>query len=298
MSGGGIGRLRTVVFVAPEKLRAGITGALTAQGFKDVREAGTTEEFLEHARFNDLDVVITLGAGEETAVSNLIRDLRLGLLDTSPFPIILALLPTANKDDVFATIDSGVDDVLLFPVSTDALVKRILQFTQDRRPFVVTHDYVGPDRRVNPRADQPGSLLVKVPNPVRSRCVGVPDQDIRHGIEDAIIVINRDKLKLNGLHLLRLLAEFCGDDEHPPAGVMTPSDFVVSCIKSCDDTARRARASSERNIRERAAAAAMTLRSFMTMPDPTTDPRFASLFRSIEGVVNEISAYHGVELKL
>ena len=298
MSDGGIGRLKTVVFVAPNTLRSGISGALTAQGFKDVTEAGSASEFVEHAKFNDIDLVITLGPGDEMAVGNLIRDLRLGLLNTSPFPIVLALLPTANKEEVMATIDSGVDDVLLFPVSIDALVKRIKQFTQDRRPFVITHDYVGPDRRVNPRADQPGSLLVKVPNPVRSRSVGVSDQDIRRGIEDAILVINRDKLKLNGLHLLRLLFDFCGNDDTPPSGALTPSDFLQACMKSCDDTARRARGSSERPIRERAAAAAMTLRSFLAAPDPTTDPRFAALFRSIEGVVNEISAYHGVELKL
>ena len=278
MSDGGIGRLKTVVFVAPNTLRSGISGALTAQGFKDVTEVGSASEFVEHAKFNDIDLVITLGPGDEMAVGNLIRDLRLGLLNTSPFPIVLALLPTANKDEVMA--------------------KRIKQFTQDRRPFVITHDYVGPDRRVNPRADQPGSLLVKVPNPVRSRSVGVSDQDIRRGIEDAILVINRDKLKLNGLHLLRLLFDFCGNDDTPPSGALTPSDFVQACMKSCDDTARRARGSSERPIRERAAAAAMTLRSFLAAPDPTTDPRFAALFRSIEGVVNEISAYHGVELKL
>lgn len=298
MADEGFGRLKTVVFVAPEKLRGGIAAALGAQGFKEVAQVGSIAEFAEHARDNEIDLIITLSRAEETAIGDLIRNLRLGLLESSPFPVVLALLPNADRQQVMATLDSGVDDLLLFPLSGEALIKRIRQFVQDRRPFVVTHDYIGPDRRVNPRADQPGALLIKVPNPVRSRAVGVSDQDIRRGIEDAILVIDRDKLKLNGLQLLRLLFDFLGDAETPPTGAMTTAQFLAACISSCDDTARRARSASERPIRERAAAAVMALRSFAETADPATDPRFAELIRSLEGVVNEISAYHGTELKL
>ncbi len=298
MADAGLGRLRTVVFVAPEKLRAGIAATLRAQGFNDVTEAGSIGDFTEHAKLDDVDLIITLSRAEETAVGDVIRNLRLGLLESSPFPVVLALLPSADKEQVMATLDSGVDDLLLFPISGDALVKRIKLFTQDRRPFVVTHDYIGPDRRINPRADQPGTTLIKVPNPVRSRSVGVSDQDIRRGIEDAILVIDRDKLRLNGLHLLRLLFDYLGDADTPPSGTLTTPDFLAACIASCDDTARRARSSSERPIRERAAATAMALRSFTATADPATDPRFSELIRSLEGVINEISAYHGTELKL
>lgn len=298
MANDGLDRLKTVVFVAPEKLRTGIIATLKAQGFKDVTEAATIGDLTEHAKLNEIDLIITLSRDGESAVGDVIRNLRLGLLDSSPFPVVLALLPTADKEQVMATLDSGVDDLLLFPLSGDALVKRIKLFTQDRRPFVVTHDYIGPDRRVNPRADQPGSILIKVPNPVRSRAVGVSDQDIQRAIDDAILVIDREKLRFNGLQLLRLLFEFVGDAETPPSGVLTPHDFLAACLTTCDDTARRARNSSERPIRERAAAAAMTLRSFAETADPATDPRFPELIRSLEGVVNEISAYHGTELKL
>lgn len=298
MADDGVGRLKTVVLVAAEKLRSGIVASLRSQGFNEVTEAGSVADFIEQAKGVDIDLIVTLSRPEGSGGSQWIRDLRLGLLESSPFPVILALLPTADKELVLATLDSGVDDLLVFPLSGETLFNRIKQFTQDRRPFVVTHDYIGPDRRVSPRADQPGATLVKVPNPVRARSVGVADEDIRRGIAEAIRVIDRDKLKHNGLHLLRLLFDLFGDDETPPSRNLTMASFLAGCRRLCDDTARRARSSSERPIRERAAATAMALRSFGDDADPTSDPRFAELVRSLEGVVNEISAYHGTELKL
>ena len=298
MADDGFGRLKTLVFIAADKLREGIIAALRAQGFRELQEARSIEDFGECVRQDSVDLIITLNRLDEIAVGDVVRDLRLGLLQCDPFPIVLALLPNADKSEVMATLDSGVDDLLLFPLSSDILVKRIKQFTQDRRPFVVTHDYIGPDRRLNPRANQAGITLIKVPNPVRSRAVGVSDRDIRRAIEEAALVIDRDKLKQNALHLLRLLKGFLGEDETPPTGAMMAMAFVSACLKTCEDVVRRARTSSERDIRDRAAVAVAALQAFIESHEPTCDSRFADLIRRIEGVVNEISAYHGAELRI
>ncbi len=298
MAEDGFGRLKTVVVVAAEKLRDGIVSALKNEGFRDIDVAASAEAFTEHLRNNEVDLVVTLFQADQMALGRAVRDLRLGLLDCSPFPVVLALLPNADKEQVMATLDAGVDDLLIFPLSSETLFKRIRQFAQDRRPFVVTHDYIGPDRRLNPRAEQAGITLIKVPNPVRSRVAGVQDRDIRRSIEDAVRVIDREKLRQNALHLLRLIDRFQGNAESSPTESPSTAGFLAACLTTCEDVARRARGSAERDIRERAERAIVSVRGFAASGETPDHPEFPEVIRRIEAIVYEISAYHGAELTI
>lgn len=293
------GRVKAAVFVAADPIRKGIVEALQSQGFRDVLEASTVAGFTAILKDANLDLIITTTKLESQFLGDLIRDLRLGLFDKSPFPIVFALLPHAEEEHVRAVINSGVDDLLLLPLAADALSKRIKLFTQDRRPFVVTYDYIGPDRRQNPRPDENKALVLKVPNPVRSRVVGVDDEGIEHAINDAIVLVNRCKLKQNGLQLLWLLARLAVDGEdRAPAGTISLDIFMSKCNEICTDIDRRAKGSAERAMRMKAMLVSETIDRIAASDNGADERQLKELTRAVDDLVDYISAYHGEQLKL
>lgn len=64
-----------------------------------------------------------------------------------PFTPIIAVLSEASPGTVRRGVDSGADDLLIHPWSEGYLDQRLQNIIHNRKPFVVTSDYVGPDRR-------------------------------------------------------------------------------------------------------------------------------------------------------
>jgi len=293
------GRVKAAVFVVADPIRKSIVEALESQGFRDVLEATTLAGFTTILKDTNLDLIITTTKLESQFVGDFIRDLRLGLFDRSPFPIVFALLPHADEEHVRAVINSGVDDLLLLPLTADTLFKRLKLFTQDRRPFVVTYDYIGPDRRQNSRPDENKALVLKVPNPVRSRVVGVDDEGVEHAINDAILLVNRCKFKQNGLQLLWLLARFAIDGEdRNPAETISVDIFMSKCGDICTDIERRAKGSAERAMRMKAVLVSETIDRIAASDDGADERQIKGLTRAVDDLVDYISAYHGEQLKL
>jgi len=97
------------------------------------------------------------------------KAIRNGQLGSDPFlPILIASDPP-DADEMRVLADSGVDAVLVRPLSVGKICDRLRLLTTKRRPFVVTADYIGPDRRAAPR---PGAIevpLMEVPNALADR---------------------------------------------------------------------------------------------------------------------------------
>jgi len=299
MSPHGYRRLKTAIFIGPDSVRAGLVNSLESHGFRNVLQADSLEKFANLLRSTNLDLIISVTRFDNQFVGHVIRDLRLGLLDRSPFPVVLALLPGAEQDHVQAVINSGVDDLLLLPLSSDTLFKRIGQFTHERRPFVITHDYVGPDRRKNPRPGENSAPLVAVPNPVRSRMAGIDDSEIESAINDANLIVDRYKLRQDGLQLLWLLSRFKKWREEPDSeGVVPLPMFLRRCAEVCGDISRRAKENAERGIRVKSTQVKEVVDTVSAEGASPSATRLNDLSSIVEELVDQISAYHGEQLKL
>ncbi|WP_170245011.1 hypothetical protein [Pararhodospirillum oryzae] len=91
--------------------------------------------------------------------------------------VALSGLPQHHK--VHSLVNAGVDDLISLPVAPQALVTRILGLVNRRRPFVVTSDYTGPDRRrVSRHHPSAPGLLLDVPNTLRLKAAGQYDQGL------------------------------------------------------------------------------------------------------------------------
>jgi len=103
------------------------------------------------------------------AAGRTVRAIRNGQLGRDPFLPILIASDAPGDEAMRILVDSGVDTVLVRPLSVGKLCDRLRLLTVQRRPFVVTADYIGPDRR---RSGRPGSVevpLMTVPNALADR---------------------------------------------------------------------------------------------------------------------------------
>lgn len=135
-------------------------------GFRNVKASQDLKYIEEALTTNSLDLIICdaeLGEGESDAYS-LVKRVRKGELGNNPFIKFMFVLSSSNKDLVRKLIDCGADDMLVKPISPAILSKRINYMTNNRKPFVVTYDYIGPDRRADSRAEADDITKIEVPN--------------------------------------------------------------------------------------------------------------------------------------
>jgi hypothetical protein len=77
----------------------------------------------------------------------MIQMLRQGTHGYNPFIVIIVTAWEKTNTLVSRVLNSGADDLILRPFSTKLMGERIEAHIERRKGFVITHDYVGPDRR-------------------------------------------------------------------------------------------------------------------------------------------------------
>jgi len=102
------------------------------------------------------------------ALSSIIQGIRFGDLGLNPYLVIMATTWTLSGFLVRKIIDAGADDLLGRPYATSNMIKRLKGQIELRKRFVVTSDYVGPDRRNQKRSGQDENLI-DVPNSLRAK---------------------------------------------------------------------------------------------------------------------------------
>lgn len=173
-----LAQARVLVAEANGSLRQSIRGALSNLGILEIHEAngyGKTRQSLELGGFDAVILNADLDGRDACA---LVRELRLGGLGPDPFVVVILLLAGADPARLRHAVDCGSDDLLLVPFSPGQMAKRLDSFKARRKPFVITHDYVGPDRRVHDRQPQgrsSGAAAVSLvpPNPLEAKASGM-----------------------------------------------------------------------------------------------------------------------------
>lgn len=135
-------------------------------------------------------------------IAELITDIRHHKTGANPFLPIIVMAWDPAPELIRELVDAGADDILLQPTSRNLLKERIDTLTFDRKPFVVSARYIGPDRRSRPRNETQTIPLIEVPNTLNARATGRMDLvKIDREIYDMIQVVNEQKLRRNALHI-------------------------------------------------------------------------------------------------
>ncbi|MCW2237329.1 response regulator [Azospirillum canadense] len=117
------------------------------------------------------DLILLDADGEEAEALRLVRNLRNEPDTRNPYACIVATTWQPTPLLLTRVTNAGADDLLVKPVSPKQVQDRLATLIENRKKFVVTADYTGPDRRKSPRdgaqvplLDAPNTLRLKATN--------------------------------------------------------------------------------------------------------------------------------------
>src|SRR6202044_577636 len=127
--------------------RTATRAAMYALGFRRTETVSTLEAFSEEVQKSPPDIALCEAQGAAEELCATIQQLRQGSAGHNPFIVIIVTAWEKNTNTINRVVSSGADDLLLRPFSTALLGQRIETHIERRKGFVITTDYVGPDRR-------------------------------------------------------------------------------------------------------------------------------------------------------
>ena len=194
-----------LLLVDPDlNIRNIVRNILHGYGFRDIHLARTLAETRDAITKAMPDLLISEVNLPDGDFCGFIRALRHHEIGDNPFMPVIGITWDPTLEMVGQVIDSGADDLLAKPVSTAQLQDRINNLIVARKPFGVTSDYIGPDRRSDSERETT-IPLIEVPNTLKAKATGEePDADLQQAIDRTIAEVNLHKLdrhaqQINGL---------------------------------------------------------------------------------------------------
>lgn len=155
-------------------VRIALKSLLQAEGFSgivDVPDIRSLRTLLEGGS-DPPDVVVLDADLEGEDPCGLVRAIRHGKLGRNPFVTVIMTTSVASNERVRAIVESGADGLLVKPLSVNAVMERLVGLVRQRKPFIVTSAYIGPDRRKDPARGPSSIPLFDVPNTLRAKAEG------------------------------------------------------------------------------------------------------------------------------
>ena len=153
-------------------IRNSLKVALSHAGLEKINQSGAlaaVNDAIAHSLGPDI-LICDMGMDDGNACK-LVTALRHNDLGRNPFLCVIGITWSPTADKVTAVANSGVDHLIAGPVAPKQILDRISSMIFRRMPFVITADYVGPDRRKE--SIRPSHVpLVHVPNSLRLKAIG------------------------------------------------------------------------------------------------------------------------------
>jgi len=154
------------------RMRTLMRGMLLTTGFREIRECRNIDDIAKTLRAGAVDLLLVDIDNDTDEICKLVRDIREGVIGQDPYVVIMAMTWNPEQVMIKRTLQAGTDDLIAKPISPKVLIDRTNNLVRNRRDFVVTTTYIGPDRR-SPERATPGDLpTIKVPNALRHKAVG------------------------------------------------------------------------------------------------------------------------------
>lgn len=176
--------------------------SLTDLDFREIRTGSSIQDIENSLETRPPDLLITNSDLPDGNVCELISDIRNHRVGTNPFMSIIVTTWKPSEGLVHRVVKSGADDLLVQPASRGQLRSRIDALTFNRKPFVVTARYIGPDRRNMSRSEKLTATPVNVPNLLLAKASGGSDAgELQRAVDAAVSLVNKNKLSRNAMHI-------------------------------------------------------------------------------------------------
>lgn len=229
-----------LLLVDPDSnVRDSLRSVLHHSGFRHLSTGSGWTDIRERLALAPPDLLITEVDLLDGDLCGLIRSLRHQDLGTDPFLPVIGLSREPTPEMVKRVLDSGADVLLGKPVSAEQITSRIRMLIDNRKPFVVTSDYIGPDRRRS--TDRVSNVpLVDVPNTLKARISGnQPPAAVSRVVNQAAEQINLMKLERLGFQIAYLIDRVVPALEGGVGADAPTIDYLSHLVTVADETARR-----------------------------------------------------------
>lgn len=188
-------KVRALICEPSNIIRSGIRLALNELGVCDIDEASSFMAINKSCEEGRHQLMVMNHEIEGNDATYFIRQVRSLKTNSDPFILIFLLLSSRDETTVRSVMNSGSDSLLLIPFSTGQLKDQIKGQVERRKPFVVTQEYIGPERRNEPRPGSNSAHQIPVPNPVQACGLSVPLDQYERAKNEAIQTIAITRVK-------------------------------------------------------------------------------------------------------
>lgn len=153
--------------------RAMLQSTLNEIGFRKIESCENIGQFESKLDSMKPDLVFVDIDTDREAACTTIKGVRNQEIGSLPFVVVVAMTRKPELDAVKAALGVGADDMVVKPVTAKALTQRVVNQIENRKEFIATDDYVGPDRRADDRELTDDDLAaIEVPNSLRHKATG------------------------------------------------------------------------------------------------------------------------------
>ena len=183
-----------VLLVDPDpKVREHVKTVLGEAGFSTLRLGTTLDDITDGVGQATPDFLLCGAEFPEGDICEILVMLRHGIVGDNPFLSIAALSRDTGSQRALDALEWGADFVLGVPSNADALRQCVEAHFKVRKPFIVTTEYMGPDRRQDmERASK--IPQVEVPHVFKIKATRGSLDGVREAIEATMTDFNMQKL--------------------------------------------------------------------------------------------------------
>ncbi|GAB6053630.1 hypothetical protein JCM17960_24500 [Magnetospira thiophila] len=212
MAGLNLEDIRVFVGCPDQNVRTTTLTVLRNCGFRNVEHGTTLEAVRTEMSMRPPDLLFCETTFPDGDPGALIRDIRHHELGNDPFLVVVMMTWKPSAELVGKIINAGADDLLVKPLSAKQVIQRVGALIKNRKGFMVTSDYIGPDRRRDKgRPEEEGEEQIKpleVPNALRAKALGeASSAEIQQSINEALKSINSRKLEGHAVKVSQLVAD-------------------------------------------------------------------------------------------
>jgi DNA-binding response OmpR family regulator len=175
-------------------VRKRTTAALRQLGFRRIANVERPRDLSQIVKQRQFELAVFAADANDDGTAKLVRRARRYNTSSDPFTPMTLVSWNSASDMVQKALNTGTDQILMWPFTTEQLGARVEALINARKPFVETESYLGPDRR-DPLRLARADRSVEVPNALRARVQGCPDlAPSPDAIEVARISLERIKI--------------------------------------------------------------------------------------------------------
>ena len=197
-------------------------------GFRQIECVSNLAEFKTALADTAPTLVVAESGATDADVFKIVRAVRRSELGSNPFVLFLLTTWSRDHNHIRKAIECGSDDVIVRPFSTMFVEDRVKTLVHNRKEFVVTSEYVGPDRRKD-KSRETDAPSVTVPNVLKATVEGDTEalSDAASWIKEANDTIVAERLRRMAMRIVvSIELQLAKDDETKPSVKLDLDDIA------------------------------------------------------------------------